>query len=312
MTIGYIRFKHYIIKVSASGVHHPGDMERYIPYKCNRIKPLQFYDLRCYNKLEETKLVDEINGVEYVIGKFMFNPKKPFEIYINYTGAKYSSMYPQDYSGLWKIIDSSGEMIQKMNVKDGIIHGALRIYDEGKLASKYTYKYGEKCGPFEEYHDDKTVIGTYENDQITGECIVKYEDRVKKYLYESNMKNGPYECQDKNGNILVTGQYVNGEKHGIFFDSSDNRYEYYNEGELLCDMKGGIIELVQDTVAKYKYFEIICKEFPEIYCSDKQLFPKATCCTPSCIINENTCLLVFTGGISFLFGTAVGLFSAFV
>ena len=148
-------------------------------------------------------------------------------------GLAYKVGTKKRYSGNYSLNKGNGEKIFR-NYKNGLEHGISKAYfANGKLESSALYKNGKKIGKWKYYGI------------IDGKTFLKEE-----YLYEDNLKNGPYRKFLKSDQLLEEGSYKFGKKDGIWKTYHSNgvlknekEYEigklngqekiYYDDGKIL-------------------------------------------------------------------------------
>ena len=114
-------------------------------------------------------------------------------------GLAYKVGTKKRYSGNYSLNKGNGEKIFR-NYKNGLEHGISKAYfANGKLESSALYKNGKKIGKWKYYGI------------IDGKTFLKEE-----YLYEDNLKNGPYRKFLKSDQLLEEGSYKFGKKDGIW------------------------------------------------------------------------------------------------
>ena len=175
----------------------------------------------CSKLAEEDNLEERSDGLVYKIGskapftgiriKFheeLEGRRKAYEFH--YEGGLLNG--PSETYYLHGITESKGEYIvipQKGSVKHGTFYSWRK---NGTLVHKKSYKHGELHGPQILYHDKWTE----EKREASGNGNQPAEDGIiqEKINYVNGLKDGPYERLQRDGSLLETGSYRNGQFDG--------------------------------------------------------------------------------------------------
>jgi len=161
------------------------------------------------------------------------------------TGEYYTEKYSlrkkdQVKHGPYQKFTLDGTLLEEGTYVDGQLHGELKKYIAGKIASIETMEMGVYQGLYQSFYPDGGVnsVGIYEQDKMVGVWKRYYKNGqlMEEVSFEGNLENGPFKEYYENGNIKAEGTYRNGDfEHGELL--------LYNEqGELIrkMDCKEGI------------------------------------------------------------------------
>lgn len=157
-----------------------------------------------------------------------------------------AGVYDKD-NGLKKIFDDDGNLESEFTLKDGKLHGATKSYysngqvklasfflngkkhgiskeydEEGNLTAEYTFQNGEPTGPYKQYENGKLKLsGSLISGKKNGQFKIYDSDGLLdiEYVAKDDLRDGKYtEYYYKDGILIlkVTGQYLNGEKVGLW------------------------------------------------------------------------------------------------
>ena len=101
--------------------------------------------------------------------------------------------------------DDSTEIVLRVNVRDGRLHGDFEDFDVVGLYETGTYRDGQREGPYELFYTSGVLVG--------------------RGVYENGEKEGPYETYYENGRLEFRGTHVAGEPEGLW-------RRYYENGQL--------------------------------------------------------------------------------
>ncbi len=173
---------------------------------------------------------------------------------------------------------ADGSIEQKGTYLDGEYHGNWEGYfANGKLRYSGEYDKGQKIGQWKYYsdHGTMTYLDTYEDGYLREQVVNTLQGkkyRISKYEKGKFIGNAYYDVEGKvysesgdpsgtfshigyseSGDLLVTGSYLDGKKHGLFtnFHANGNveSKEYFEEGV----QQGQASYYYSDGTLKYEY-----------------------------------------------------------
>lgn len=137
--------------------------------------------------------------------------------------------------GLYVVINSQGDTIEKSNYVAGKLEGQRVIYyPSGQVKIVENYINNEYHGPYQSFFENGSPkqFGTFKNGQFEGELKTYYEQpsgRLKESVFlTEGIENGPFKQYFEDGTIQAEGFYENGLKSGAF-------KEYHPNGNILAE-----------------------------------------------------------------------------
>ncbi|MFT5964718.1 MAG: antitoxin component YwqK of YwqJK toxin-antitoxin module [Flavobacterium sp.] len=113
------------------------------------------------------------------------------------------------FEGTWRYYHQASQIVMtRENYKNGKLQGVRSVfYPSGKIAEETSYKQNLKEGVYKKYTENGIVL--------------------EETIFKNNEYNGLAIFKDADGNVVSTGQFVNGKKSGIwhFFEKAKQAKE---------------------------------------------------------------------------------------
>lgn len=134
--------------------------------------------------------------------------------------------------------EGTGRTLFTLNFKNGLLHGNLKVYnnDKGQLSREEYYINGKKNGVEKHYHHLQSTVSlttTYMDGKTNGEHKEYFPDGQLSAVYylKNGLHVGDFVRYYVPGLISEKGQYLNGNKHGLFEELERDKQvakgEYY-------------------------------------------------------------------------------------
>lgn len=124
--------------------------------------------------------------------------------------------------GRWREREVDGSLLREATYQAGALHGVVRRYAEGRLASELTYVRGRREGPYRELRvvgekATESVTGAFSADRRSGEWVFHGRDGAPTLVmhYEAGALHGAWSQLDGD-RVLVRGQYERGQRSGTW------------------------------------------------------------------------------------------------
>ena len=131
-------------------------------------------------------------------------------------------------NGVYKQYYPNGKLQEERNYVDDVLHGQFIIYDDkGNKTSEYMYNNGKIHGIFKKWSDGKYHPCT------------TYEE----YMYDNNIKNGPYKLIFSNGNVTV----------GSYIENNINEFTTITPNNIIIEKRS--YDSVQNLYMHEKYYD---------------------------------------------------------
>jgi uncharacterized protein len=131
---------------------------------------------------------------------------------------RYSSDHKNGWWREWNDLGPGGLQLQlEQHWKWGKLDGAVKKYENGKLASEQTYKSGKVEGAYTEYRNGKpSFTGTFANDRRTGTWTTYDPDGAVMLTatYKDGVLEGPW--RQLTAGVVVEGAMVAGRRSGTW------------------------------------------------------------------------------------------------
>jgi antitoxin component YwqK of YwqJK toxin-antitoxin module len=151
---------------------------------------------------------------------------------VHYQGLYIDSTMPDgQYNGY---LNDSSTLLVKVRYQNYRPEGIVYYYRNGKIRSTYTYKNGEKDGPYTYYNDNGELdaVGSYVNGKEHGWSYEFWDNgRIKRLEYsDMGTTTGPYKYYHSNGQIDTEGKYDKaGEDLGYLTGYRVGKWTHYYE-----------------------------------------------------------------------------------
>jgi len=149
---------------------------------------------------------------------------------------------PDNYTGLWTILDRNGLRRYEINFKDGKYHGTFTTYhSNGQKSTQQDYENHKAHGPGRGWHPNgkKSYEITYTNSKPNGIWTHWYDNGQKqsKQEYKNGDYHGTYTMWYRNGQKRLEINYKESKKHGIEASWDEHRnvnyIRQYENGKIL-------------------------------------------------------------------------------
>lgn len=173
--------------------------------------------------------------------------------------------------GLWKIYYETGSPRSIMEYRSGIVYGLVITFDHsGFVMKEEHYVDGKLDGFCINYHNGGKIksYATYSAGLLNGKKVVNYDDGSRQeesnwsmgkkngltkwfyqggkplgeYYYTNDVNNGACILYDAKGNVIKTGQFVNGKEEGewLFYAEKYGSEAYkkvvYKNGSMVTEL----------------------------------------------------------------------------
>jgi len=138
-------------------------------------------------------------------------------------------------------LDDKGRSVKEFAFVDGLINGAMKVYQEGKLDEEWTYQNDMTTGTTKQYFPNGKLkcTWTYENDKANGPAVCYNSDGKleSESNYQYGFRRGAQKSYYPEGALWARENYELGELDGRqeYFDRKGIKTEedLYKEGALI-------------------------------------------------------------------------------